>query len=73
MKKSYLIIIFSLVLIICALLAYIFLFPDKSAEKTDDNASDVQGNENHTSDASIQENQGDLVIEIPDDQESAGE
>lgn len=68
MKKKYLLIISVLVFIICALLAYIFLLPEKH------NNNNAQANETGQSEsATIQEDEGDIVITIPDDQESAGE
>lgn len=69
MKKSYLIIISVLIIIIGALLAYIFLFSDRS-----DNVPEAQADvDNQQEEVTIQEDQGDIVITIPDDMESAGE
>ena len=85
MKKNYLIVIAVLVFVISILLAWIFLFPNSLNPKDniDDDITDVEPEENSetviedeqdpSSEVTIQEDGGNIVITIPDDQESAGE
>ncbi|MBQ6478578.1 MAG: hypothetical protein IJI44_04325 [Erysipelotrichaceae bacterium] len=90
MKKRYLIIIAVLVVAICVLSVYAFLFPKQTGkeESIDSEPVEEQNEENikneteienepveedEIQEATIQEDGGDIIITIPDDQESAGE
>ncbi len=64
MKKTYKIVIAAVLLLICGLLAWKLLFSKPK---------DPVKPEDETSEATVQEDNGDIIITIPDDQESAGE
>ena len=67
MKRTYKIVIAAVLLLVCGLLAWKLFFSKPKPEEP------VTPPEDETSEATIQEDNGDIIITIPDDQESAGE